>query len=560
MKIMDMHIHMWREKGDPLDLLGRMEGAGVYGGCIFSRPPLEYSREIGCDFEDRLEEVLEFCKESGERLYPILWIHPDEEDILHRISIAVQRGICGFKIICNNFYIYEERCLKMLRLMAELNKPVFFHSGILWDGQTSSQYNRPLNFEALLLIPGLRFSMGHCSWPWVDECIALYGKFMNAGEYRQNNAEMFFDLTPGTPEVYREDLLKKLFMAGYDVENNLMFGTDNLAESYSIDWAQDWLEIDRKIMDRYGVSKSIRDKIYRGNLLRFLGIDDKPVVHSIPTSDNAKTWTCENPQVKAVIRKWADKLGLLDDYRLEIEKAIAHVPISDAIDIDSYCISEPDGRRNLLSALFMCEALSEKYAQRGIPEQILLDTLADIGIWLNVWSDLKNELYLGEMGWLKRHLNMEVFRLGRLEFAFEECYCDVPMYQLKKGDPIVAVHIPADGPLTPDECDRSFALARQFFETYYPEYKYSAFTCHSWLLDPELKTLLDENSNIIQLQNRFVPIASEVSDAILRYVFRWNTTARNLKFAPNTSSFAKTVKKSFIAGTQFHESFGIIMK
>ena len=64
--------------------------------------------------------------------------------------------------------------------IAKLNVPVIFHTGILWDGRVSSNYNRPLHWESLLPITNLRFSMGHCSWPWVDECIALYGKFLKS--------------------------------------------------------------------------------------------------------------------------------------------------------------------------------------------------------------------------------------------------------------------------------------------------------------------------------------------------------------------------------------------
>ncbi len=62
--------------------------------------------------------------------------------------------------------------------------------------------------------------MGHCSWPWYDECIALYGKFLNALE-KDGAPEMFFDLTPGTPVIYRRDLLTKLFTVGYDVPDNI---------------------------------------------------------------------------------------------------------------------------------------------------------------------------------------------------------------------------------------------------------------------------------------------------------------------------------------------------
>ena len=210
MKIYDMHIHTRIGKPDPEDILKKMEAAGVYGGCLFSVRPREINYETGLDFEERLANLLEWTRGYEGRLFPVLWIHPDEENLIENIHKAVNAGVMGFKIICNNFYIYEERCLEILREIAKLNKPVIFHSGILWDGTVSSNYNRPLNWESLIDIEGLRFSMGHCSWPWIDECIAMYGKFLNALS-RKNTAEMFLDITPGTPEIYRKELLTKLF-------------------------------------------------------------------------------------------------------------------------------------------------------------------------------------------------------------------------------------------------------------------------------------------------------------------------------------------------------------
>ncbi len=560
MKIFDMHVHIWETEPNPEMLMQRLNESGVFGAAIMSKPPIEYSTKLGLDFARRLQQVLDCCQYASDRLFPILWIHPDEENVLEKIKIAANKGICGYKIICNNFFIYEERCLEMMRLIASLNKPVIFHTGILWDGEVSSQYNRPMNFESLLKIEGLRFSMGHCSWPWIDECIALYGKFMNAYNYNTNNAEMFFDLTPGTPEIYREELLKKLFTLGYDVENNVMFGTDNIVDSYSVDWASNWLYTDRKIMDKLGVAKRIREKVYYGNLMRFLGITSETIVHNAPKSDDANAWSCENPEVQGIIRNWYERLALPEEYLCDFKMALAKIPISDAIEIGTYNVEEPDGKRNLLSALFMCEALKERYIQKGIPENILLDTLSDIVIWLDIWSELKGELYLGELAWLQRHLNMEIFRLGRLQFAFGCCEENLPDYDLKKGDPVIEVHIPAGEPLTVEACQESFAMARDFFAKYYPDYAYQYFTCHSWLLDPTLQELLDENSNIIRFQKMFVNVGSDASNAILRYVFKWNTHARNLKYAPVLSSFAATVKKAFFSGTEFHQSFGLLKK
>ena len=286
-KIYDMHIHSEAalSRINSERILERMETAGVYGGCIFSERPHE-----GVTFEERLEGVMTWTKGYEDRLFPVMYIHPDEEDILQKIHIAAEWGVCAFKIICRDFYVYEEKSMKVLREIAKMGKPVFFHSGILWDGKVSSNYNRPLNWEALLEIEGLRFSMGHCSWPWIDECVALYGKFMNALS-KGNSAEMFFDITPGTPVIYREELLTKIYTVGYDVGDNIMFGTDGHAEDYKNQWTAKWLKIDGEILDKIGVSEKNRRKLYHDNLMRFLGKTPTKIEHAVPDIDDSREWS-----------------------------------------------------------------------------------------------------------------------------------------------------------------------------------------------------------------------------------------------------------------------------
>ena len=180
--------------------------------------------------------------------------------------------------------------MRVLSEIASLGKPVIFHTGILWNGKSSSNYNRPLNWEALLDIDGIRFSMGHCSWPWYDECIALYGKFFNA-KSSGKNVDMFFDITPGTPEIYREDLLTKLLTVGYYVPDAIMFGTDCSAMPYNSAWAQRWLAIDNAIYDKLGVGPNLKRKIYGENLMRFLGkIKSEPITLKL-RCDDQEPWT-----------------------------------------------------------------------------------------------------------------------------------------------------------------------------------------------------------------------------------------------------------------------------
>lgn len=300
MKIFDMHNHAKNTEPNPELLLENMGKAGVYGGCVFSNQPWlgEDKKgtifESGTSFDERLKEVSCWTKGYEDRLFPVIWIHPYEENIIDKIHRAVEAGICAFKIICCDFFVYEEKSMEVLKEIASLNKPVIFHSGILWDGGVSSKYNKPINWEALLEIKGLKFSMGHCSWPWIDECIALYGKFLNALTKRSDSAEMFFDITPGTPEIYRKELLTKLYTIGYDVGHNVMFGTDARAGNYNYNWTAKWLEIDGKILDEIGVSTKNRELLYHDNLMRFLGKSEDAVEHISPVPDQSRQWSAKD--------------------------------------------------------------------------------------------------------------------------------------------------------------------------------------------------------------------------------------------------------------------------
>ena len=56
----------------------------------------------------------------------------------------------------------------------------------------------------------------------------------------------------------------------------------------------------------------------------------------------------------------------------------------------------------------------------------------------------------------------------------------------------------------------------------------------------------------------FEIVSFEPSDAILRYVFKWNTTRENLLEAVAESTLAKKVKEIVLSGDSFNEAMGLI--
>lgn len=293
----DTHIHTNgpARPGDVEALLARLDEAGIAGGSLFSQLPGQKPFAGLPPVMARVEAILGWTQGHADRLFPVLSIHPQEEGALEAVRQGAARGIAGFKMLCTDYLVSDRQSMDLLAAIAETGRPVTFHSGILWDGRVSSEGSRPLHFEALLDIPRLRFALAHCSWPWIDECLSLYGKFLNS--YVRDpevSSEMFFDLTPGTPEIYRRELIEKLFTIGYDVPHNLLFGTDCSAPGYNVAWCRKWLGIDGKILDALGVPAVLRSWLYHDNYLRFLGRSRKDFTHISPVPDGLERWSLED--------------------------------------------------------------------------------------------------------------------------------------------------------------------------------------------------------------------------------------------------------------------------
>jgi len=260
---------------------------------------------------------------------------------------------------------------------------------------------------------------------------------------------------------------------------------------------------------------------------------------------------------KSIIEKWYKKIGFSSSYDKEFYKALDEYEINPDAKIEDYDINCEDGRKNLLYYLYFCEDTEKRYKDSGIPDDVLMDTLEDISRWLDIWSDLKGSMYLGELDWLSYHLKARLFKLGRLQFCFANHY-EIPQRGIKKGDSVIDTHIPAAGPLDAEECRKSFDFAREFFSKYFPDYKWEVFTCHSWLLGEDFAKMLGEDSNIVKFQRMYNIYEQYESDAVLSYVFRWKIKRARVLNAEAKSGFAKKLKALVQEDAVFHGGGGYI--
>ncbi|MBE6689406.1 MAG: hypothetical protein E7588_09090 [Ruminococcaceae bacterium] len=130
---------------------------------------------------------------------------------------------------------------------------------------------------------------------------------------------------------------------------------------------------------------------------------------------------------------------------------------------------------------------------------------------------------------------------------------------LEKGDYIVSLHIPAGGGMTPEAVDDSIARGIEFLAKYYPEYDYKAFHCHSWLMDPQLKYVLGEDTNIAKFLARFNSIAVwSDSKGIFYHVFgRDRNSVSDVSVLPETTSLFRALKNYYMSGGKIYEMQGI---
>ena len=178
----------------------------------------------------------------------------------------------------------------------------------------------------------------------------------------------------------------------------------------------------------------------------------------------------------------------------------------------------------LFTLLYELIPLKRYFDSKNIPSNIFYDSIQDLNFRINRYYTSHNEYGVSKRDalWLRFIYKGEIFNLGSLRFQkFHFSYAEIerddydymPLSEEMKqrfpeGEPIINVHITTDADLRPKKIDASFQLAHEFFITHFPEHKYTAFICRTWMLYTLTQDLLPADSNITSFANRFEIFAS----------------------------------------------------
>ena len=160
---------------------------------------------------------------------------------------------------------------------------------------------------------------------------------------------------------------------------------------------------------------------------------------------------------------------------------------------------------------------------------------------------------IDEYDWFFRHMKLTIFRLGRMQFEIMDSRWNFTAGErmVKKGDPIISIHIPQGEKLTLESVKESIVQGMAFWGKEMP------YLCHSWLLYPGLKDILPEKSNIIMFQNQFQIVETDWDEREAEWRI-WGKVQRNLNVYSENTSLQRAAKKYLKSGKVLGSGLGIL--
>lgn len=156
----------------------------------------------------------------------------------------------------------------------------------------------------------------------------------------------------------------------------------------------------------------------------------------------------------------------------------------------------------LVFYILLSKELEGIYAKNNIDNEIYVNSMMDLKYKTLECKETDGVWGIVPVFWYESFFNLTLFALGRLQFEVKEFGYEYNKngLMLSKTDKVINIHIPSSGKLHKEDCIKSFKQAQEFFKDKVPN---AVFVCHSWLLFPKNREILNEKSNIVMFMDFF---------------------------------------------------------
>ena len=272
--------------------------------------------------------------------------------------------------------------------------------------------------------------------------------------------------------------------------------------------------------------------------------------------------------IPALIEVW-EKLADREDFRRLVDRLMAKdyekidELLAPAAQIGEEFGAHPYTSHFLLNAA-AAEPLLALYRERGVDEEIYWTSMHDLKWKFHECLERYNIPGSFVANWFPRFFHMTRFALGRLQFehanfnADSYCACGV---ELKRGDPVINIHIPSAGPLTKESRMDSYRRAYRFYKKDFAG-DILPIVCHSWLLYSAHREFLPAHSNILSFMDDFDILFSR-EEEIGSFGNAWRVFGaaadRPMDTWPEDTSLRRAFLTRLRAGKPVGNGYGVIL-
>ena len=250
-------------------------------------------------------------------------------------------------------------------------------------------------------------------------------------------------------------------------------------------------------------------------------------------------------EIKSRVLEFADNFDF-NTVDKQLKDFLIYEKMNDAqLELQTILGKDEDNIKILTCMLKASADAYEIYKTKRISDNVYIDTMKCYTRFINETHKMTGRLYFDRYWWTIRQAGCHLFRIGELE------------YEMKHIDDkiVIGIHIPSDADLSPFAVDKSLMNVKKFFAEYYPNLANAEYRCHSWLLDSQLKGMLNDSSNILSFQTRFeIFNEGEIGTDFIEWLY--NTKSTDYSALPESTTLQRNMKRHLLSGGVIRNAYG----